>query len=58
MLGFRPTSLPAREKTLKSRMFLIDWRWPESDIAGNAIDRHVRVLGTSLHDAMKALTSQ
>ncbi len=32
------------------------WRWPERNLAGNAIDFHVQVLGLSFHDAMRALT--
>jgi hypothetical protein len=33
------------------------WRWPERNLAGNAIDFHVQVLGLSFHDAMRQLTS-
>ena len=29
------------------------WRWPECNLAGNAIDFHVQVLGLSFHDAMR-----
>jgi hypothetical protein len=32
------------------------WRWPERDLAGNAIDFFMRVLGMSFHDAMRAIT--
>jgi hypothetical protein len=32
------------------------WRWPERDLAGNAIDFFVKVLGASFSDAMKELT--
>jgi len=32
------------------------WRWPERNLAGNAIDFHVQVLGLSLHDAMRQIT--
>jgi hypothetical protein len=32
------------------------WRWPERNLAGNAIDFHVQVLGMSFHDAMRRLT--
>jgi len=28
------------------------WRWPERNLAGNAIDFFMRVLGLSFHDAM------
>ena len=31
------------------------WRWPERNLAGNAIDFCVQVLGMSFHDAMRAL---
>jgi hypothetical protein len=33
------------------------WRWPERNLAGNAIDFHVQVLGLSFHDAMRHITS-
>ena len=32
------------------------WRWPERNMAGNAIDFHVQVLGLSFHDAMRQIT--
>jgi hypothetical protein len=32
------------------------WRWPERDLAGNAIDFCMQVLGMSFHDAMRAIT--
>ena len=32
------------------------WRWPERDLAGNAIDFCVHVLGLSFHDAMRLIT--
>jgi len=32
------------------------WRWPERNLAGNAIDFHVQVLGLSFHDAMRQIT--
>jgi hypothetical protein len=32
------------------------WRWPERNLAGNAIDFHVQVLGLSFHDAMRLIT--
>ena len=32
------------------------WRWPERDLAGNAIDFHVQVLDLSFHDAMRQIT--
>jgi hypothetical protein len=32
------------------------WRWPDRDMAGNAIDFYVKVLGASFHDVMKELS--
>jgi hypothetical protein len=32
------------------------WRWPERNLAGNAIDFHVQILGCSFHDAMRQIT--
>ena len=32
------------------------WRWPERNLAGNAIDVHVQVLGLSFHDTMRQIT--
>jgi hypothetical protein len=32
------------------------WRWPERNLAGNAIDFGVQVLGLSFHDAMREIT--
>jgi hypothetical protein len=32
------------------------WRWPERNLAGNAIDFHVYVLGLPFHDAMRQFT--
>ena len=32
------------------------WRWPDRNLAGNAIDFYTKVLGVSFHDAMKELT--
>jgi hypothetical protein len=29
------------------------WRWPQRDLAGNAIDFFMRVLGLSFHDTMR-----
>jgi hypothetical protein len=34
------------------------WRWPQRDMAGNAIDFLVQVLGMSFHDAMREITAQ
>jgi hypothetical protein len=32
------------------------WRWPERNMAGNAIDFQIQVLGLSFHDAMRHIT--
>ena len=32
------------------------WRWPDRNLAGNAIDFYMKVLGLSFHDAMKELS--
>ena len=32
------------------------WRWPDRELAGNAIDFYTKVLGLSFNDAMKELT--
>jgi hypothetical protein len=32
------------------------WRWPQRNLAGNAIDFFVQVLGLSFHDAMCQIT--
>ena len=32
------------------------WRWPERNLAGNAIDFHLQVLGLSFHDTMRQIT--
>ena len=32
------------------------WRWPERNLAGNAIDFFVQILGLSFHDAMRQIT--
>ena len=34
------------------------WRWPEHNLAGNAIDFFVKVLGLSFNDAMRQITRQ
>ena len=34
------------------------WRWPERNLAGNAIDFFVQVLGLSFNDAMRQITGQ
>jgi len=33
------------------------WRWPERNLASNAIDFCVQVLGLSFHNAMRQITS-
>jgi len=33
------------------------WRWPQRNLAGNAIDFHVQVLGLSFHQAMQDITA-
>ena len=34
------------------------WRWPERNLAGNAIDFHVKVLGLSFNDAMRQIVGE
>ena len=34
------------------------WRWPDRNLAGNAIDFYTKVLGASFNDAMKELTGK
>ena len=34
------------------------WRWPERNLAGNAIDFFVKVLGLSFNDAMRQIAGQ
>jgi hypothetical protein len=34
------------------------WRWPERNLAGNAIDFFMRVLGLSFHNAMCQITTE
>lgn len=33
------------------------WRWPERELAGNAIDFGVKILGLSFNDAMREIVS-
>jgi hypothetical protein len=33
------------------------WRWPDRNLAGNAIDFFVQVLGLSFHDTMHQITT-
>ena len=32
------------------------WRWPDRNLAGNAIDFYTSVLGPSFNDAMQEIT--
>ncbi len=32
------------------------WRWPERNLAGNAIDFFVQVIGLSFHDTMRQIS--
>jgi len=32
------------------------WRWPERNLAGNAIDFFMRVLNLSFHDTMRHIS--
>ena len=34
------------------------WRWPQRDLAGNAIDFFVQVLKMNFHDAMRQIIGQ
>ena len=45
-----------KDGQLPRRLKASYWRWPDRDLAGNAIDFYVKVLGTSFNDAMKELT--
>ena len=33
------------------------WRWPQRNLARNAIDFFAQVLGLSFHDAMRGITA-
>jgi hypothetical protein len=58
--GFQLIELPAGnfELVAYKGLLLKDsyWRWPQRDLAGNAIDFYMRVLGLSFHDAMRQIT--
>ena len=58
--GLEPIARDAGNFTLPAYPGLIVkdsyWRWPERNLAGNAIDFHVQVLGLSFHDAMRQIT--
>jgi len=34
------------------------WRWPQRNLAGNAIDFFVQILGLSFNDAMRQITDR
>ena len=56
-LPLRPRDADNFELTTHPGLLLKDsyWRWPERNLAGNAIDFCVQVLGLSFHDALRAL---
>jgi hypothetical protein len=58
--GLEVIELPAGNFTLPAYPGLLlkesYWRWPQRDLAGNAIDFFTRVLGLSFHDAMRHIT--
>jgi hypothetical protein len=58
--GLQLTELPAGNFALVSYpgLLLKDsyWRWPQRNLAGNAIDFFVQVLGLSFNDAMRQIT--
>lgn len=57
--GLQPVAREAGNFTLPDYPGLIVkdsyWRWPERNLAGNAIDFHVQILGLSFHDAMRQI---
>jgi len=57
--GLQLTELPANNFELVSYpgLLLKDsyWRWPARNLAGNAIDFFVQVLGLSFNDAMRQI---
>jgi hypothetical protein len=59
--GLHLLELPAGNFELATQKGLLlkdsYWRWPERNLAGNAIDFFVQVLGLSFNDAMRQLTS-
>jgi hypothetical protein len=61
-LGLQFIELPAGNFELAACKGLLIkasyWRWPERNLAGNAIDFFVKVLGLSYNDAMRHITSQ
>jgi len=59
--GLQLTELPAGnfEVAPFKGLLLKDsyWRWPQRNLAGNAIDFFVQVLGLSFNEAMRQITS-
>ena len=59
--GFPLRELPAGNFQLATHRGLLlkdsYWRWPERNLAGNAIDFFVQVLGLSFNDAMRQITA-
>ena len=60
--GLPLTELPAGNFALAAcrglRLKDSYWRWPERDLAGNAIDFFMQVLGLSFNDAMRQITDR
>jgi len=48
-------TLPAYQGLIVKESY---WRWPERNLAGNAIDFHVKVLGLSFNDAMRQIVGE
>jgi hypothetical protein len=53
--GLQLIELPAYKGLLLKDSY---WRWPERNLAGNAIDFFVKVLGLSFNDAMRQISGQ
>ena len=60
--GLQPVEREAGNFTLPAYPGLLIkdsyWRWPERNLAGNAIDFHIQILGLSFHDAMRQITGR
>lgn len=58
--GLQLVELPAGNFALSTYPGLLVkdsyWRWPQRNLAGNAIDFFMRVLDLSFHDAMRQIT--
>jgi hypothetical protein len=58
--GLQLVELPAGNFELATHKGLLIkdsyWRWPERNLAGNAIDFFVQILGLSFNDAMRQIT--